>query len=128
MRRSDFPSQLLRLAAALSWLALLVLPPAHSQTPSGKDLSFNPYAADVRRAIAPAPGEAAPRLTEGAGKESPACRQLRMRMERLREAPPQAELPAAGYAGARRPTVGPQPGAPSSDLQSLELRYQNECR
>jgi hypothetical protein len=120
MRRFRSPLHVSGLAA----LALLNCAPALA----AGDPTANPYGADVRRALTPPPGAATPGPAQPTATESPACRQLRMKLERLREAPPAADVPGAGYAGSRRPLAGQQPGAPTPDQRTLEVRYQTECR
>ena len=134
-------------ALALSFAAL----PGLAQDELGK--AFNPYAADVRKALAPPPGETPrPGLDATAGDgESAACRELRMKVERARNAPPPPQYdvyPEAPLRDGRRDALRqPNPipggiGAPTSrdtflkpgggndngELARLEGRYFNECR
>lgn len=90
---------------------------------------LNPYATDVRKAIAPQPGETPrPGLNQG-NAESPACRELRMRMDRARSMPHAESRPFYSDSPRRngQASAGPVGSVASDPLADAEQRYRNEC-
>lgn len=139
--------------AALQCLPLLPLllsaTPARAADAVGQ--AFNPYAADVRKALAPQPGESVRPALDLNGNESPACRDLRMKIERARSGPPapqydvypEGPLREGGKEALRQPNpipggitgatsrqtfLKPGGGNASAELGQLEGRYAQECR
>ncbi|MCA1325795.1 hypothetical protein [Herbaspirillum sp. alder98] len=117
-------TRLLSLPLSFPLVMLLAAPVAVAQ---GSANYLNPYATDVRKAIAPQPGEAPrPGLNQG-NSESPACRELRMRMDRARSMP-HAESRPLPSDSARRNGQSAYVGSVAADpLADAEQRYRNEC-
>ncbi|EJN00288.1 hypothetical protein [Herbaspirillum sp. YR522] len=112
---------------SLPMIMLLAGPAALAQNNASNYL--NPYATDVRKAIAPQPGEAPrPGLNQGNG-ESAACRELRMRMDRARSMPHAESRPFYSDSPRRngQASAGPVGSVASDPLADAEQRYRNEC-
>ncbi|TWC65147.1 hypothetical protein [Herbaspirillum sp. SJZ099] len=136
-------SPLAQRACALLAFSLSILP-ALAQDDVNKALT--PYASDVRKALAPLPGESTRPGLDINDSESAACRGLRLQIERARSAPaPQYDVyPEAPLRDGRRDANAPIPGGATTStsrstflkpggndhgqLGQLETRYINECR
>ncbi|MBO9537907.1 hypothetical protein [Herbaspirillum sp.] len=142
MRRSHIAQY----AGALLAVSLLALP-ALGQNSADKIL--NPYSADVKKALAPLPGESPRPGLDNGGNESPACRELRLKIERARSTPPPqydvypegplrdgrrdtnyapSSIPGPVTASTSRGTFLKPGGTDYGQLGQLETRYINECR
>ena len=108
-------------------IMLVAAPAALAQ---GAPNYLNPYAVDVKKAIAPRPGETPlPGLSPTNNSESPACRALRMRMDRARSTPHTESLPLSPNSEHRygRSQAGAVHTAPGDPLAAAEQQYQSEC-
>lgn len=122
------------LILSLPWLLASPVASAASATSTTSTSStdyLNPYATDVGRAIAP---ETPPRTPlDLNSSESPACRDMRIQLERARNAPPPARTDVYpegprrdGMPNLSRHGLGAPPPA-YGPLQQLENRYRREC-
>ena len=133
-------------AGALLAFSLLALP-ALAQDDTSKAL--NPYSSDVKKALAPLPGENPRPSLDTNGNENAACRELRLKIERARSTPPPQydvypeaplrdgrrdsnsvplPIPGSVTASTSRGTFLKPGGNDYGQLGQLETRYINECR
>jgi len=111
------------------WLPVIMLLAASVALAQNNGNYLNPYASDVKKAIAPQPGEATRPGPNQGNSESAACRELRMRMDRARSMPHSQPrpLPADGARRNGQPYAGAVGSVAADPLADAEQRYRAEC-